>query len=515
MKLKRVGFMFTDKGMVSDEPSTLIVEQTVPALAGMHLRRKIYMTADGYGKYGDGEDSLPLDGGVTNIYEFKKLDGTSYLTAMCEDKVYKYVAASHVWSNITASDFTGDIDDRHEVAVMNDTFVSTNNKDAPRKWDGEGNMSALSIESFTVARIIRAFNDHLCVYNVIEGSRVPMRCRWTDVGTIETWSGGTSGAADMMDGRGVIMNVLARENAMMVYKEYSIVAQTYVGGGSIFEFNVVVNDTGLKAQAAVCAIGNDHLLLGHEDIYAYIGGRSVKSVGADIRDELFRTINEKYGYRSIAFVNRKHSEATFVIPTTSDYPDTAWTLNYINGDWTRRTLADVTAIGYFRKAAEDVVTIGDLVGTIGQQSWRFGDTSLREAYPFTLLGNKNGNTYEIDPNVHNASGSIISSYIETKDFSCPQVSVDQRVRWMEFNMEARGSSLSVEYSVDGGYSWTGLKAFTLNGEYAKYSYYTNTTSRIIRYRVSCSTLNNWFHLRWLGVGFIPRGESDDEIQGDR
>ena len=504
--------MFTDKGMMSDEPSTLIVEQTSPSLNGMSLRRKVYMTVDGYAEYG--VTSLPLDGAITNISEFEKLDGTAYLVAMCEDKAYKYVAGTSTWANIVASDFTGDIDDRHEVAVMNDTLISTNNKDAPRKWTGAGNMSALSIATFTVARIVRPFFDHLCVYNVIEGSRVPMRCRWTDVGTIETWTGGTSGAADMMDGEGVIMNVLGREDSMIVYKEYSIIAQTYVGGDSIYEFNVMVNDVGLKAQGALGAIGNDQIFLGHEDVYAYVGGRSVKPVGTDVKDELFRTINEAYGYRSVSFVNRQHTEWTVIVPTTSDYPDTAWTLNYITGVWTRRDLS-ATAIGYFRKAAADVTTIGDLVGTIGQQSWRFGDRDLRVAYPFILLGNVDGNTYKVDATLHNVDGSAISSYIETKDFSCPQLSVDQKVRWMEFNMEARGSLLSVEYSVDAGGSWNSLQAFTLSGDYAKYSYYTNTTSRIIRYRISCNTLNDWFHLRWMGVGFIPRGEVDDTIQGDR
>ena len=504
--------MFTDKGMISDEPSTLIVQQTMPALSGMSLRRKIFMTADGYAEYGAA--SLPLDGGVTNVSEFEKLDGTSYLVAMCENKAYKYVAADSTWASIVDSDFTGDIDDRHETARMNDTLITTNNNDAPRKWDGEGNMSALSIASFTVARIVRPFFDHLCVYNVIEGSRVPMRCRWTDVGTIETWAGGTSGAADIMDGKGVIMNVIPRENSMMVYKEYSIVEQTYIGGDSIYNFDVMVNDVGLRAQAGVSAIGSDHVLLGHEDVYAYIGGRSIKSVGADIRDELFRTINEKYGYRSVSFVNRQHTEWTVIIPTTTDYPDTAWTLNYVNGDWTRRDLS-VTAIGYFRMAAADVKTIGDLVGTVGQQSWRFGDRSLREAYPFILLGNKDGNTYKVDPTIHNVDGGAISSYLETKDFSCPALSVDQKVRWLELNMEARGSGLSVEYSIDGGYSWLELKAFTLSGEYTKYSYYIDTTSRIIRYRITCNTLNDWFHLRWVGVGFIPRGEVDEKIQGDR
>jgi hypothetical protein len=106
------------------------------------------------------------------------------------------------------------------------------------------------------------------------------------------------------------------------------------------------------------------------------------------------------------------------------------------------------------------VTIGDLVGTIGQQNWRIGERSNLASTPILVMGDISGYIYEYDPQVYNDNGEVINGWFSTKDFNPTKLSQ----RWRLYRIDAYfvGDGMDVEYSGDKGVSWERIATFDSN-----------------------------------------------------
>ena len=430
----------------------------------------------------------------------------------------------------TIDAFTGDEDNRFSTTVMNDTLISTNGVDQPQKWIGTGVMAdlvtTLASGSITTSEIIITAKDHLVFFNNIEnGANAPQRGSWTNIGTLEDHVNGTAGYQDISDESWVIAVEQLSQDTWIIYKERSITKMTWVAGHTPFRFETMIPDRGAVAKDGVFDIGGKHVILDNGHLYGYIGDQEVTEIDKAIHDDFFSSIDTEYDNRSFMTYVKKENELQIWIPTSTAYPDTIWCLDIANARWYRK---DRTMTGHGKYREQVNVTIGDLVGTIGEQNYRIGDNLSKVGSPQDIVGNVDGNVYKLWEGVLNDDGIAITNTFETPDFtwqsldsSSVKVGSDGSLgsssdeaqnrffRVPQFVYEAKGQLLTTEYSTDGGTTWiatqgSGLNAQTLTNIWTYYEQDFDVTTRKIRFRFSNATVSSGFNLRYYGIYWIER-----------
>jgi hypothetical protein len=141
---------------------------------------------------------------------------------------------------------------------------------------------------------------------------------------------------------GHILNALQLGNELIVYKEDSVYALTYVGGAYTFSVKEKFKDTGLFSKFAVVDLGdNRHAMLSTNDFVIH-NGNSLKSAITDqMKVFLFGEIDSTYYYKTFLAHNKNNSEVWICYPqtgATNGFPNKALVWNYVDNTWAVRDL---------------------------------------------------------------------------------------------------------------------------------------------------------------------------------
>lgn len=410
--------------------------------------------------------------------------------------------------------FTGDEDNRWSATTMNDTFICTNGVDAPMQYSGTGVMTKLTTTlaagSITTSELVFTFKDHLCLMNNTENAAdCPQRVSWTNIGTINDFVGGTAGYQDLVDDVSWIVGAaILSENDATIYKERAIVSMQWVGGHTPLRFKTQVIGTGALSKDSIDSGTGEHLVVGPDVTFAYKGGSNIEILDDRIKKTMYGKMAREYINRTFTLFIEEDDELQVWIPTSASVPDEVWCTNVIDETWYRKSRT-MTCAGYYQEASS--LTIGDLVGTIGEQNWRFGDALVKSYSPITLCGDNNGAMYKLDKTTLNNNGAAITNEFQTPDFVLPDSS-DYMNNFMRVNQliyEVAGQSVTTEYSTDGGESWqptqsAGGNVVALTSGYGQYQQDFDVTTRKIRFRFRNTTASSGFSLRYYGFYWIPR-----------
>lgn len=413
--------------------------------------------------------------------------------------------------------FTGDEDNRFSTTTMNDTFLLTNGIDQPQKITESGGTitvaeltTTLATGSITTSELVFAFKDHVCLMNNTENSAdTPQRVSWTNIGALEDWTVGTAGYQDLVDSEDWIMGVaMMSENQVAIYKERSIVTMTWVGGHTPFRFTTMVTGTGAVSKDAITNMGGEHIILGPDVVYSYKGGTDIEVLDDSVRDVMYANLNREFSNRAFLMYLEEDDEVQIWIPSINDDPDEVWCYNVTKQVWYRK---DRRCMGYGFYKKDSTLTIGDLIGTIGDQNFRLGDALTKAYAPVTLLGDTDGKVYEISKSTNNNDGTAIANEFQTPDFVLPDTP-DYMTQFMRVNklyFEAYGDSVTTTYSTDGGGTWSptstaGNNSTTLSGSFDLYEQDFDTVARKIRFKFYNNTASSTFNLRYYGFYWIKR-----------
>lgn len=415
---------------------------------------------------------------------------------------------------VAVTKFTGDEDNRFSTAVMNDTFIVTNGIDQPQKYTGSGTFAnlttTLAAGSITTSEVVFTFKDHLFLMNNTENAAdCPQRISWTNIGKIEDWTGGTAGYQDLVDDVSwVVGAALLSENEATIYKERAVLAMTWVGGHTPFRFKTQVLGTGALSKDSIDSGTGEHLVVGPDVTYAYKGGTEIEILDDKIKKVMYGRLNRLYANRLFTIYIEEDDELQIWIPTDTDYPDEVWCTNVIDETWYRKSRT-MTCAGYYTEQSS--LTIGDLVGTIGEQNWRFGDALVKQYAPITLVGDNNGYVCKIDKTTLNNDGSAITNEFQTPDFVLPdsQDYMNMDMRTSQLIYEAAGQSISTFYSVDSGETWNptqgaGGNTVSLTSGYRRYQQDFDIISDKIRFKFLNNTVSSGYRLRYYGFYWRPR-----------
>ena len=394
-------------------------------------------------------------------------------------------------------EFTGDEDDLFSTAALNDTYIITNGVDIIYKYVSGVTLVALGGSPPTYAKTICTFQNRLVLGGTTESAvAYPQRLRWSSVGTIETWTGGTSGYVDLDTTVDWIMHLKLLRNKCVVYKDYSLWELVYVGGTKVFNPELKIMNVGTQSPNTIIDRGDYHIFLSGANVLTF-DLTTTTPLSGNINPILFRTGDKLIDLSKIAQVNALYVEELLTYLLCFPNEGILLKYNFETKGWTRSSSKTVYAMGYYR--ADMGITIwsdatngwDDAVGT-----WK--RRSLPANAPTTLFGWGTGQIYEDDR-------ATISSNEMTwisKDFIFGHAHRITEVRtYYQFG------PFVVYYSVNGGLTWTSLGTHVYAGDWVEGIKYIDVTAQRIRFKITTS--ESVFELKWLEPWYLPRKRSID------
>jgi len=425
--------------------------------------------------------------------------------------------------------FTGDEDNRFSAAMFDQQAIVTNGVDHPQKYDGTASTgfqllsTTLSAGDIATSEIVLVMRDHVVFMNNTEnGADAPQRVSWGNIGELEDYVGGTAGYQDLVDDSDWIISALPMDDdTAIIYKENSIVEMRWVGGQTPFRFTTVYQGDGSAGKDCVYNVRGKHAIIGNRYVYTYSGTKEIVQEDEKFNKSFYDSIDTTYINRSFIVFDKSTSELQFWIPTADTVPDDIWAINSIDSEHPiYRKTRTASGFGFFTTQA--ALTIGDLIGTIGEQNYRIGDALTKANFPTLLLGNTSGKVFQISQSTYNNDGAAITNEFQTPDFTPPvttnllrtssntnEGSLLDFFRVTQLIYEAKGDSVTTEFSVDGGSTWnptqgnaTNVQA--LNSAYAIYQQDFDVTARKIRFRFRNTSASSGFFMRYFALYYHPR-----------
>ena len=408
----------------------------------------------------------------------------------------------------TTKEFTGDEDNRFSVTTQNDTFIVTNGVDAPTKITSGPTHAALTLTlpsgAITTSEVVLAFKDHVLYMNNTEnGADCPQRVSWTNIGTIDDHLLGTAGFQDLIDDSSWIIGAsVLSDNEIAIYKEWSIVQCTWVGGHTPFRFRTLLPVTGIVGKDAMADGDSKSLVMSRTNLYFYDGTEKIEPIDDNMKKTFFNDLNETYSNRTFIIDNREDDEYQIWIPTNDTTPTDGWCYNLLDKTWYIRSKA-ISGFGFYKQQSS--LTIGDLVGTIGEQHWTFGSQLVKADSPIIVVGDTAGKVYKLNKLTLNNAGVAITNDFETPDFSLPDQPeyLNKYMRVSQMAFEAYGQSVTIHWSDDEGATWNvtqgnGENTVTLDSTSKDYQQYFEASVKKIRFRFRNTSLSSGYNLRYFG-----------------
>lgn len=448
--------------------------------------------------------------------------------------IHKYSSGTDVFIS-DGQVSTGAYTDFWSACMHNDELIYANGVDtiqAKLAYSSTGTNLGGVTTAANAAHVVVSFANHLNVYNTVEsGNPCYKRVRWTKVGllghTSTDWTGGTAGFVDLMDMEGNLITAEKLGNAgVAIYGENSIHMQEWVGGTDVYRFTKMVTNLGTPSPRGVVADDVTHYFIGRDNVYKYQGGRDITPIGDAIKAQYVADISQaNISYSYIDYV-KDNDELRVYLPTgTNTYPDICYVYKVKDDAWFKLN-RPYTCKGKVYEAPSGV-TIGELVGAIGAQNWKFGDYLVRAGAALSLFGDQSGRVVKADKTVYSISNSGTQAaqtfVFTTKDISSigdidPFVKnrynltsyMDNATRWYEVKFEAKGNgSMYADYSPDAGANWYSCNPayVTLTPEWDTYTFEIDYVGTHIMFRIRNSTLNEIVHMRYMKTRFIVGSEA--------
>lgn len=452
----------------------------------------------------DSVDSLGLkataDFGACDI----RIDDIQFVTAFSSNLAYDADS-----TNLCSYDYIRD------VTQTEPWWIMTNQVDEIWYWTGSGDLTQLissfpsGVTSLTCKGLIE-FKNHFLLLDVTEnGDRYPQRIRWSDTADPKDFLNGNASYQDLSGADWMQTAIKFKGDYLVVFKERSIWVGYATGDSDIFQFDQRATGAGCAAPKTVESLGDELIFLGWDDVYVF-NGIDYEAVGSAIEEELFDDMAPGDIDKCFGVIVEDQKEYWLFVPSlNSDYCDIAWVFNYDLNSWTKYDFAAVdgstngiSQYGYYEKQSN--VTIGDLLGTIGEQTWKIGNRELLQTAPTTLFGDTDGYVYEYDKLVSNDDGTAIDAWFSTKDFMFTQLMERQVVLRMDVYFNG-GGDLNVAYSTDFGSTWSDERTLSGNYDYSISRVYWRIDCPLIRFRFRNNNSGEHFDFREARIYWMPSG----------
>lgn len=474
----------------------------------------------GYSEVGTPKGS-PLE--IVCITLYKELDGTSRLIRFDEDELHHWAGSS--WTQIAGNGdaMTGDETNTIRAAMVLNTLIWVNGKDAPKVWSvGDATYADLTADSNApaTAQHVAAFADRVVFADVDSGaSRNPQRVEWSASGDATDFTSTGAGGATLVDtsddaASDDIMALKVFDEFLVILRQRSIwVGQRTGEADAPIRFFSVVQGTGCIASDSAQVVGDAGVaFLGADNVYLFHPqNRSLVPIGEPIKARLFQDGGSiLIGGDSLLLDQIQNVKSAYVADTRCYhlfYPETGdtWATNsvvfnvgrYQNEErfvWYNRTYSD------------------NITAAFGGQTDGFG-TSFTPSEVKLLLGSDVGELFETKLSATTDDGTAVSWVFESPDFVYGNRFLEIKRVNVAYVSTSNSSSNVISVRVDGTLNGTptgGTLTDTVvndvvveSGFWAPLACYGRTFS----IRMS-NTVANSSQLKLVGyrLGFIVRGD---------
>jgi hypothetical protein len=285
------------------------------------------------------------------------VDGANSIIVGTNNNLYRYTGTATV--DVTASAYTGGYSNspRWQTNQVGAGFLANNGADKPQymapadtrfadlaNWPA--NLRATSIRPFLSFLILAGYTDGSTEY--------PYTVRWSDefdpTGVPGSWditSTTNLAGENVVGGRlGRLVDSLPLAGTNIVYAERGAYAMSYIGAPLVFSFRELFDDDGIINRGAVCAFGNNHFVVGRDDIYIHDGSAKQSVADKRVRETFYSAIADT---RSVFVTYDAQRNEIWIghADKNSPNPETAnralvWSVS--NNAWTFRDLPGVRSM---------------------------------------------------------------------------------------------------------------------------------------------------------------------------
>ncbi len=387
-------------------------------------------------------------------------------------------------------------------------LVYTNGLDNIRKWTGSGNDADLG-GTPPKAKYVLAVGPYLVLAYVIDGGNTyHSRVQWCDTGLIETWTGGNSGSTNLIDDIQAITGAALYSDGMTIHKENCIYVGYKVTTSEVFRFDRRNTGVGAAANGTIQNLpSGEQIFLAKDGIHVF-NGTTAPLIESDIMDEIREQANPAYLYKATSKIVAEKDEYWVAVAMGSQTePETVYKYNYKTGQAYKDVRTGLTCFGEYQ--ATDQRTWNDIGNSWDSEPSRWDDVLNLTLAPTITFGHSTGVVTKRQA-TYDDNGTAIDAFWDSKDFTATDLGIADHsmlIRWQGVEVFAKGSSVTVQYSTDGGTNWISPSTSTisLSGDYPSDSSPINvwfdTVSTRIRFRFKNNTSGSNFTLKQ----FIPIG----------
>jgi hypothetical protein len=264
---------------------------------------------------------------------------------------------------------------------LNGVLVLNNGVDKPMFWGGNvaNNLATLTEwDADWKCAAMRPWKNYLFALDVTKTTtRYPHMVKWSaaaDPGTVPaTWDeadpANDAGELDLAETTDFLVDCLPLGDQLIIYKEFSAYAASYIGGQFIFQFKRIPVDHGLLAKGCVAQVPGGHLVLTNGDLVLLTSQGSQSVVDGRVRRWLFDSMDSTYYDRAFVTTNPSYNEAWVCYPTTGNSTcNRALVWNWKDNTFSVRVLSGVT----YGCTGQIAVTVDD---TFAADSVSFDESS--------------------------------------------------------------------------------------------------------------------------------------------
>lgn len=495
-------------GLVVDRPGEFVDSRSTTAIRNMEFNRSIIRK-----RAGSTDIGASLSERVMKLFELQ-VGGLTRLIRVGPTKVEELTKATSTWSSCASAALTGGVTDHVAVAypLLSGAKIAvfTNGKDAIRKIAITANDATLG-GSPPIARYVQAFGPYLVIAYVTDGGNTHYsRVQWCDTGAPETWSGGNAGSTNLLEDPEDITGIGLFGNFLTVHKSKSIYVGQLVSTSEVFRFDRRATGVGAAAGATIAQIpSGEQIFLGSDGLHLF-NGITAPLIDSPIQDELRETMNPSILSAAHGLYVEELDEYWCAVGVGSDtVPSTVYKYNWRTRQIYKDTHANMTAMSLYLNTSER--TWDSAVGTWDSQTKSWDSTDNLSLSKIVIYGDSAGVTTRRESGTSNDGSSVVEAVWETKDFTAQDLGnpdIDGLVRWKGVQMWAFGSTMDIQYSTDGGSSWTVGKTVTLGSTYptdaSPINVWFDVVSSRLRLRFSNSTSNGAFTIKKYVLKGTPR-----------
>ncbi|MES2637557.1 MAG: hypothetical protein V4605_09545 [Pseudomonadota bacterium] len=285
-----------------------------------------------------GLPALPLQ--VQGALSLKKPDNTSRFIIGTATKLYEAAASS--WTDVSRVGAYGLASDaRWSFAQYGTTSLAANKADL-LQFSNSGAFA--DVAASPRAAYVEVANNFTFLANTNEAiyGDSPDRVIWSALGSFSDYVASIAtqaGTTRLTSRPGPIVGIKRFSNGIVVYKQNSMYAGTYVGAPNLWSFQDVPGEIGAVSNNVIVPIGTPedpkHIFMGAYDFYQFDGARPVP-IGSPLKETVFSEINRNNIGLSTALHDVQNSRVYFYYCSGgSSLPDKCVVYNYKTNKWGR------------------------------------------------------------------------------------------------------------------------------------------------------------------------------------